>query len=74
MKQIRFNLSISSESYEAYYRGDAKYVQVTTDQSVTVQMPADIFRRFLTRGGISGTFLVKYDKDNRFQSIEKLNG
>ena len=70
--QIRFSLSISSDAYEAYYRGDAKYVQVVTDQSLKVKMPANIFRSFLTPQGVSGTFVVTYDKDKRFQSIKKL--
>ncbi|MBV1959410.1 MAG: DUF2835 domain-containing protein [Pseudomonadales bacterium] len=70
--QIRFSLSISPDAYEAYYRGDAKYVQVVTDQSLRVKMPANIFRPFLTQQGVSGTFVVTYDRDKRFQSIEKI--
>lgn len=72
LKKIRFNLSISADSYEAYYRGDAKYVQIETDRSLKVRMPAEIFRRFLTREGIYGTFVVTCDQNNRFKSIEKL--
>lgn len=72
LKKVCFSLSISPDSYEAYYRGDAKYVQVETDQSQVVKMPADIFKRFLTREGISGRFVVSYDQNNRFHSIEKL--
>ncbi|MBV1888807.1 MAG: DUF2835 family protein, partial [Proteobacteria bacterium] len=43
-----------------------------TDQSLRVKMPANIFRPFLTQQGISGTFVVTYDRDKRFQSIEKI--
>ena len=72
LKQVRFSLLISSNAYQAYYRGDAKYIQVTTDQLLKVKMPADIFKRFVTHQGIAGSFVVTYDQDKRFQSIEKL--
>ena len=72
LKYVRFRLSISAQAYESFYRGEAKYVQVETDNALKVNMPADIFRPFLTHTGISGAFEVVYDKDNRFQSIKPL--
>lgn len=73
LKYVRFRISISAKAYESFYRGDAKYVQVETDNGLTVNLPADIFRPFLTHTGISGAFEVVYDKDNRFQSIKPLS-
>ena len=50
-----------------------QHLVVTMDTLVSgVHFPANILRRFVTRGGIRGRFLIQFTDDNRFHSIERL--
>ena len=70
--EIRFRLRIDPDEFEAYYRGEVRNVLVTSIDGRRLQFPANILRPFVTRDGIEGLFVLRYDADGRFHSIERL--
>jgi lipocalin len=72
LREIIFDLSISSDEYLKVYRGEAKFVFATSRDGLKVQFPAGILRRFVTKSGVHGSFAVLIDDDNRFQGIRLL--
>ncbi len=72
MREIRFSLVISSDELLRYYRGAARVVLVTTDQGLRVQLPAEIFRRFVTKDGVAGRFAVRFDERNKLVDVRRV--
>lgn len=70
---IRFNLSISSEKYLAYYKGHASYIHTSSIENKSVRFPASAIRKFLTHEGIYGFFEIQYDENNKLIQIVKIN-
>lgn len=72
MRELIFDLSISSDEFMKVYRGEARHVLAVSRDGLRVQFPASILRRYLTRYGIQGSFAVLIDDHNKFQSIRVL--
>lgn len=72
MASIRVSLDISSHQYLAYYKGAADAVVATSVDGRKVRFPARVLRQFLTHDGIEGTFLIRFNEQNKFVGIEKL--
>jgi hypothetical protein len=72
MRQARFTLHISADELLRYYRGDAAVVAVTAADGTRLRFPASSLRRFVTREGIHGRFLIRFDEDNHLLGIERL--
>ena len=72
MASIRVSLHISSHQYLNYYKGTADAVVATSVDGRTVRFPARVLRPFLTHDGIEGTFLIRFNEQNKFVGIEKL--
>ena len=70
-REIIVPLHIDGEQFLRYYRGTARVVVARSVDGRTVQFPARILQRFLTRDGIHGVFVLRYDARNRFVSIER---
>ncbi|HHO77202.1 MAG TPA: DUF2835 family protein [Deltaproteobacteria bacterium] len=70
--RIRFSLSISSEMYLSYYRGEAEYVLTRTHDGKRVKFPARFLRKFITYEGISGEFEIEVDQNNRFKGMRRI--
>lgn len=68
---IVFSLNISSKQYLRYYRGAARFIVARSIDGRTVKFPAGILQQFLTRDGIHGVFVLRYDENNRFLAIER---
>lgn len=71
-KAIILDLRISSDEYLKLYQGRADSVVTVARDGRTVRFPADILRKFVTRDGIQGSFVIYFDTENRFQSIDRL--
>jgi len=69
---VVFRLNISQADCLQYYRGVARSVVVTSEDGRTVSFPANVLRRFLGQEGIQGTFVMRYDENNRFAGMERL--
>ena len=73
LRSIIVPLRISAEDYQLLYQGAVKVVSARCTQGRRVHFPANILRPYVTHSGISGTFAILFDDDNRFQSIEKID-
>lgn len=73
MSALVVNLVIEAEEYQRMYTGTARHVSCRSVDGRRVQFPANILRPFVTRTGIQGRFLIRFNDENRFESIEKLD-
>ncbi len=71
MKESKCKLSISADKLLSYYRGNVRNVIAKSADGKTIQFPVEILRPFITRGGISGVFIIRYDDNNKLVDIEK---
>ncbi len=74
MRQVRFTLHISADEVLRYYRGSAAMVAVTATDGTRLRFPAGSLRRFVTREGIHGQFLIRFDENNRLVEIKRVGG
>lgn len=72
-KKVRFQLSLSTEKYMAYYKGQASSIQVRSLENKTIRFPASAIRPFLMHDGIHGVFEIHFDEHNKLKEIIKLN-
>jgi hypothetical protein len=73
LREIRFHLSLPAEDCQLYYSGRIREVVTTSLDGRTVRFPARVLQRFITRMGVHGTFMLRYDSQGRFHSIERLD-
>ncbi len=72
MQQLIFDLALPAERYLAWYRGDAKRVQMRSRDGRTVSLPAHHLRPFLTHEGIYGSFVMRFTPEGTLLSLERL--
>lgn len=65
MKRFEFQLSITSEQYLAYYRGEVLQVVVYLANGKTMSFPAGLLREFVLPDGIHGEFVLTCDDQNK---------
>ena len=70
---LRFQLNISAEQYEAYYRGSVQFVRTNTLDGRTIRFPANILRPYLSHTGIQGLFEISFDAENRFSALKRIS-
>ncbi|MEM7209341.1 MAG: DUF2835 domain-containing protein [Pseudomonadota bacterium] len=69
-----FYVSISRDQWLNYYAGIASAVHVLTDDGLSLQLPANTLRRFVTHAGIHGHFEVEFDDAFKLRSIGRFKG
>lgn len=69
---LRFQLSLSSEKYLKYYKGQASSIQVRSLDNKRIRFPANAIRQFLTHDGIHGMFEIRFDKNNKLIEVVKI--
>lgn len=72
MRSFTFSVNISYHVFLQHYSGTASSVVVLTDTGLKLQLPAVRLRGFLTHSGISGKFRVLVNRDNKFETIERI--
>ena len=72
MQKMRFSISISSEQYQAYYQGAAKFVRVQAEDGRSLKFPAEKLQRFILHDGINGRFEIVFDDDHKLVSLERI--
>lgn len=72
MHALVVNLVIDSEEFQRLYAGSVKDVSAIAVDGRRVQFPGNILRQFVTREGIRGRFMIRFDDENRFESIQRL--
>ncbi|MCS4307943.1 hypothetical protein M2404_002291 [Rheinheimera pacifica] len=73
MRRYFFNASLSAEQCYGYYRGDIKYVIVTTDNGERVQLQFRHFQRYVDMNGLRGRFRLTLAENDSFIALEKIN-
>jgi len=69
---MRFSLNISTEQYQSYYRGSAKFVWVQTEDGRSLKFPASELQRFIMRDGIQGYFEIVFNDQHKLVSLNRL--
>ena len=72
MQRMRFSLSISTEQYQAYYQGSAKFVRVQAEDGRSLKFPADKLQQFVLHDGIKGRFEIVFDDNNKLVSLKRI--
>ena len=74
MSQIfEFSMDLSADKTLSIYEGRAKFILVSTDDGLKLQLPAGSFRSYVTESGIQGRFRVKTDSRHRLQKLDKID-
>ncbi len=68
-----FSLNISAKEYLRVYRGSARQVVVRGTDGTSLSFPAEHLRSFVSHDGVQGRFVLNYDSDNKFISLQKLS-
>jgi len=74
VRQARFTLNLAPEELLRYYRGRAAMVAVIADDGTRLRFPAASLRPFVTRDGVHGRFLIRFDKQNRLLELVRIEG
>ncbi len=72
---VIIDLSISSEEYLKWYRGQARSVSAVSRCGQRVSFPVDSLRPFISHEGVSGSFEIAFDVSvvpNKLCSIKRL--
>lgn len=69
---ILVDVNISAEKYKLMYQGIAQHIDARALDGRRVRFPANILRPFLLRDGIKGRFRILYDKQGKYQKIERV--
>ena len=70
--ESRFALDLSYDQFESVYRGSTRYIQVVDNNGKQVRFSATHLRPYLTRDGVQGSFVLRYDNNHKFRSLEKV--
>ena len=65
-------LSVSSDDLLRYYTGTATHVVAPALDGRRIRFPARVLRPYVTEAGVHGTFRLRFDRDNRFVSLQLL--
>lgn len=72
MQQIIVDLKIDRDEWLKIYRGQTNLVYARTRDGRSIQFPANILSKYTTHSGIYGSFVIYFDDQGKFQSIQKL--
>jgi len=73
MAVYRFRMQISYEQFLPFYQGRFQKILVTDTHGKKIELPAEHFRGFLTRDGISGFFELKVSPQGKFIALVRIN-
>ena len=73
MQQYLFNAVLTTEQCLSYYRGEVKYVVVTTDDGVRIQLNFRHLQPFVDALGLRGRFRLQISEQGAFKRLEKIN-
>ncbi len=72
-QSIPFSIELSYEKYTAFYKGYADSVVVRAFDGRKIQFPAEILKPYLTHNGINGHFVIHFDDQNKYKSLQKIS-
>ena len=71
MNRYEFEVHITPAAFLRFYRGDAKHVVVRATSGQNVQLPAAMFRPYVSTEGVHGRFVIRCDADHRAVGLER---
>ncbi|MCG8668948.1 MAG: DUF2835 domain-containing protein [Pseudomonadales bacterium] len=72
MKSLQVSIHITRDEYLKWYQGAAGTVYAQTTAGKSVRFPARILQPFVTHQGVSGTFNIYFDDNNKFKDIRRI--
>ncbi len=66
-------MEIPAERYIALYAGHARDVYAMAEGGLSVQFPGSALREFVTHEGVSGSFDLHFDKQNRLIGVKRID-
>lgn len=69
-RRFEFDLGLPADKIQRIYQGQARYIQVYTDNGTSLQLPAINFRQYVTERGIQGRFEVEIDDKNKIIQLK----
>ncbi len=72
MQTLIVDLRISPDEYLKMYQGVASSVRAQARDGRSIRFPARILQPYVTREGISGSFLISFDEEMKFRAIDRL--
>lgn len=72
MQRFVFDLTITADEWLAYYRGAARHVVAAARDGRRVKFAAKHLQRFVTRGGVRGTFEMVVDDAHDLVRFERI--
>ncbi len=70
--EVILDLRIPPGECLRYYKGHAASIRVRARDGRIVRFPAAMLRSFVDDDGVNGSFLLRYDRDHRLISMERL--
>lgn len=72
MPSYEFTLSLTAAEFLPFYRGTARHVVVRATTGQKVQLPAAMFRPFVTHDGVHGRFILTCDENNKATDLRRV--
>lgn len=73
MQQYFFNIIVTTEQCQRFYRGETKSLLVTDDNGKNIQLLFKHFRPYIDKLGIRGRFRLTLTDEATFVALEKIN-
>lgn len=74
MTELQFRLHLSREEALLYYQGQISTLIVQAHNGQTISFPALHIRPFVDAAGVNGLFRIRFDNQNKLQSLERIGG
>ncbi len=71
-RRLEFSINLSADKTHRIYQGRARYILVYTDDGLSLQLPANNFRQYVTEQGIRGRFEVEIDDKNKIIHLKSI--
>ena len=69
-KVHRFSVNMSYAECEDMYRHQIKYLVVTDEHGLRIQLPKQNMQKFVTPAGLKGIFVLEIDQNHKIMSIK----
>jgi len=71
--EFHFSMNLSRQKYLQYYAGETISIQVQSDDGLMIRFPASALKPWVTHQGVSGKFIIRFDKNHKLIELKKLN-
>jgi hypothetical protein len=65
-------IQLTKEQVRQYYKGIATRLQCFDQDGRRMDLPIDIFLKYVSHNGIFGTFEIAYDERGKFKYLQKI--